>query len=168
MVYGGKITRYDRRTTAVQNISPVPGGRGGPAPPPGTPAYRTVRTLPVNFSPVDERTLFFGNNYLWKTLDGGVTWKRLGDDPTRTTYDLPATIGKYSDASLAIQRGVIYSIAPSYVDLNRIWIGTDDGVIKTTADGGLTWKDVTPPGLKPWMKVFNMQHRAAGQQRNRA
>jgi len=156
MVYGGKITRHDRRTTAVQNISPVPGGRGGPAPPPGTPAYRTVRTLPVNFSPVDERTLFFGNNYLWKTLDGGVTWKRLGDDPTRTTYDLPATIGKYSDPSLAIQRGVIYSIAPSYVDLNRIWIGTDDGVIKTTADGGLTWKDVTPPGLKPWMKVFNM------------
>jgi hypothetical protein len=115
-----------------------------------------VRTLPVNFSPVDERKLFFGNNYLWKTLDGGVTWKRLGDDPTRKTYELPETIGKYSDPSLAIQRGVIYSIAPSYIDLNRIWIGTDDGVIKTTADGGLTWKDVTPPGLKPWMKVFNM------------
>ena len=156
IVYGGKITRYDRRTTENQNISPVPGGRGGPAPPPGTPAYRTVRTLPVNFSPVDQRTLFFGNNYLWKTIDGGVTWKRLGDDPTRTSYDLPATIGKYSDPALAIQRGVIYSIAPSYVDINRIWIGTDDGVIKTTTDGGVTWKDVTPPGLKPWMKVFNM------------
>jgi len=156
IVYGGKITRYDRRTTQNQNISPVAGGRGGPPPPPGTPAYRTVRTLPVNFSPVDERTLFFGNNYLWKTSDGGVTWKRLGDDPTRKTYELPATIGKYSDPSLAIQRGVIYSIAPSYVDVNRIWIGTDDGVIRTTADGGLTWKDVTPPALQPWMKVFNM------------
>jgi photosystem II stability/assembly factor-like uncharacterized protein len=156
IVYGGKITRYDRRTAQNQNISPVPGGRGGPAPPPGTPVYRTVRTLPVNFSPVDERTLFFGNNYLWKTIDGGVTWKRLGDDPTRKTYELPPTIGKYSDPSLAIQRGVVYSIAPSYIDVNRIWIGTDDGVIKTTTDGGVTWKDVTPPGLKPWMKVFNM------------
>jgi len=156
VVYGGKITRYDRRTSQNQSISPVPGGRGGPAPPPGSPAYRTVRTLPVNFSPVDERTLFFGNNYLWKTIDGGVTWKRLGDDPTRKTYELPATIGKYTDPSLAIQRGVIYSIAPSYIDINRIWIGTDDGVIKTTTDGGVTWKDVTPPGLKPWMKVFNM------------
>jgi hypothetical protein len=65
-------------------------------------------------------------------------------------------IGKYADPSLVTQRGVIYSIAPSYVDVNRIWIGTDDGVIKTTADGGATWKDVTPPTLKPWMKVFNM------------
>ncbi len=156
LVYGGKITRYDRRTAQTQNISPVAGGRGGPAAPPGTPAYRTVRTLPVVFSEVDQRTLFFGNNYLWKTVDGGVTWTRLGDDPTRKTYDLPASIGKYTDPALAIQRGVIYSIAPSYLDVNRIWIGTDDGVIKTTADGGATWKDVTPPALKPWMKVFNM------------
>jgi photosystem II stability/assembly factor-like uncharacterized protein len=156
IVYGGKITRYDRRTTQTQNISPVPGGRGGPAPPPGTPAYRTVRTLPVVFSGVDQRTLLFGNNYLWKTIDGGVTWTRLGDDPTRKTYELPSSIGKYSDPALAIQRGVIYTIAPSYLDINRIWIGTDDGIIKTTTDGGVTWKDVTPPALKPWMKVFNM------------
>ena len=156
IIYGGKITRYDRRTTQNQNISPVPGGRGGPAPPAGTPAYRTVRTLPVVFSSVDQRTLFFANNYLWKTLDGGVTWTRLGDDPTRKTYDLPSSIGKYAEPSLAIQRGVIYTIAPSYVDANRIWIGTDDGVIKTTIDAGTTWTDVTPPALHPWMKVFNM------------
>jgi photosystem II stability/assembly factor-like uncharacterized protein len=156
IVYGGKMTRYDRRTAQTQNVAPVPGGRGGAQAPAGTPAYRTVRTLPVAFSPIDRRTLFFANNYLWKTTDGGVTWTRLGDDPTRKTYELPATIGKYADPSLAIQRGVIYSIAPSYVDVNRVWIGTDDGVIRTSADGGATWKDVSPPQLKPWMKVFNM------------
>ena len=156
IVYGGKITRYDRHTTQTQNISPVPGGRGGGPAQPGAPAYRTVRTLPVVFSPVDQRTLYFGNNYLWKTVDGGVTWTRLGDDPTRKTYELPSTIGKYAEPSLAIQRGVIYSIAPSSVDVNRLWIGTDDGVIKTSADGGASWKDVSPPRLEPWMKVFNM------------
>ena len=90
IVYGGKVSRYDRRTAQVQNISPVASGRGAPPPAPGQPSYRTVRTLPVAFSPVDRRTLFFANNYLWKTVDGGVTWKRLGDDPTRKTYDLPA------------------------------------------------------------------------------
>ena len=44
-------------------------------------------------------------------------------------------------------------LAPSHVDINRIWIGTDDGVIQTTADGGKTWADVTPPQLQPWAKV---------------
>src|SRR5262249_53670732 len=41
-------------------------------------------------------------------------------------------------------------------DVNRIWVGTDDGTIHTSADGGVSWKDVTPPTLMPWMKVFNM------------
>lgn len=156
IVYGGKLTRFDRRTSQVQNISPVPGGRGGAPAAPGTPSYRAVRTQPVAFSPADPHILYFANNYLWKTTDGGINWKRISDDPTRKTYDLPKTIGRYADPGLAIQRGVIYSIAPSYQDVNRIWIGTDDGVIQTTADGGLTWKDVTPRALGPWMKVFNM------------
>ena len=44
-------------------------------------------------------------------------------------------------------------MAPSPLDINRIWAGTDDGLIHTTTDGGATWNDVTPPDLKPWMKV---------------
>ncbi|OFW07487.1 MAG: hypothetical protein A3H96_07045 [Acidobacteria bacterium RIFCSPLOWO2_02_FULL_67_36] len=155
IVYGGKVSRYDRRTSQNQGVGPTP-GRGGPPAPPGAPTYRTVRTQPVAFSPVSPDVLFYANNYLWKTIDGGINWTRISDDPTRKTYDLPKTIGKYGDPSLVTQRGVIYSIAPSYLDINRIWFGTDDGVIKTTADGGTTWKDVTPPTMTPWMKVFNM------------
>ncbi len=155
IVFGGKITRYDRRTGQVSSVSPVAGGRGGGA---GAAAvnYRTVRTQPVVFSLADPHALFFANNYLWKTLDGGINWKRISPDLTRETYELPKSIGKYSNqpSAQATQRGVIYTIGPSYVDINRIWVGTDDGLIQTTVDGGLHWKNVTPPQITPWMKVF--------------
>ena len=48
---------------------------------------------------------------------------------------------------------MIYTVAPSYQDINRIWVGTDDGLIHVTADGGLTWKNVTPPSVGPVGKV---------------
>src|SRR6266516_4711378 len=146
IVFGGKITRYDRRIAQVQNIAPTP----------VRPAdFRTLRTAPVVFSTVDPHTMYFASNALWRTATGGRIWTKISPDLARKTWDVPATVGKYRGADTArpTQRGVIYTVAPSYVDINRIWAGTDDGLIHVTADGGLTWKDVTPPELKPWMKV---------------
>ena len=157
VVFGGKVTRYDRRTGQVSGVGPVLGGRGGaPGASPGTPAYRTVRTNPVVFSTVDPRALYFGNNVLWKTLDGGITWRPISPDLTRKNWAPPGSIGKYLDQPGAQSRqlGVIYTIGPSYRDVNRIWAGTDDGLIQTTADGGLHWTDVTPPQVGPFWKVF--------------
>jgi photosystem II stability/assembly factor-like uncharacterized protein len=156
IVYGGRnVTRFDRRTGQVSVVGPV-GGRGGVGAAPGT--FRQVRTMPVIFSEVDKRTLFFGNNHLWKTLDGGMHWKQISPDLTRPTWKTPASVGKYADQPTAQSspRGVIYTVAPSYQDINRIWVGTDDGLIHVTADGGLTWKDVTPPAVEPWAKVSVM------------
>ena len=51
------------------------------------------------------------------------------------------------------QRGVIYALAPSPLDINRIWAGTDDGLIWLTTDGGANWSNVTPPTLTAWQKV---------------
>jgi photosystem II stability/assembly factor-like uncharacterized protein len=111
--------------------------------------------MPVVFSEVDKVSLFFANNYLWKTMDGGAHWSRISPDLTRPTWETPASVGKYREdpAAKPQQRGVIYTIAPSYQDVRRIWAGTDDGLIHVTADGGLTWKDVTPPGVGPWAKI---------------
>src|SRR4030095_11784088 len=49
-----------------------------------------------------------------------------------------------------------YTVAPSHKDLNTIWVGTDDGLIHLTRDGGKNWTNVTPPELKSWMKVSIM------------
>ena len=153
IVYGGRnVSRYDRRTGQVSSVGPI-GGRGGAGGPQGT--FRQVRTMPVVFSEVDKRALYFANNHLWKTVNGGSTWAQISPDLTRPTWDTPKSVGKYSDQpqSKSAQRGVIYTVAPSYQDANRIWIGTDDGLIQVTADSGTTWKNVTPSALQPWAKV---------------
>jgi photosystem II stability/assembly factor-like uncharacterized protein len=165
VVYGSKVvTKYDRRTGQVSDVGPI-GGRGfGGAPNPDTPVVtRQVRTQPLVFSTADKKSLFYGTNVLWKTMDGGINWKQISPDLTRKTHDVPKSVGKYTEqvtsAKQADENGarVVYTIGPSYVDINRIWIGTDDGVIATTADGGLHWTDVTPKPIGSYWKVFMIE-----------
>ncbi|MFL5276515.1 MAG: WD40/YVTN/BNR-like repeat-containing protein [Myxococcales bacterium] len=146
IIYGGKITRYDRRTTQARQIAPVM--KEGAS-------YRVIRTQPVVFSPFDPRTLFFASNTLWKTSDEGETWSQSSPDLARATWTLPANVGKYAKSKEAApaRRGVVYALAPSPVDRETIWAGTDDGLLQLTRDGGKSWNDVTPPALKAWAKV---------------
>ena len=147
IIYGGKLSRYDRRTGQPQNILPLALR---------TADFRMVRTQPVVFSPKDPHLLFFSGNTLWQTRDGGRNWQQISPDLTRKTYDLPASIGKYREEAEVKQRGVIYAVAPSPLDVKRIWAGTDDGLIHLTSDGGKTWSDVTPPAITPWQKISIM------------
>jgi photosystem II stability/assembly factor-like uncharacterized protein len=146
IVYGGKLSRYDRRTAQAQNILPAPFR---------SPAYRMLRTEPVIFSPIDPHILYFAANTLWKTRDGGQSWEQISPDLTRKTFDVPISVGKYRDrpTAKASQRGVIYAVAPSPLDINRIWAGTDDGLIHLTMDGGAHWTDVTPTQVSAWQKI---------------
>ncbi len=146
LVYGGKLTRYDRRIGQTAEVGPKP-LRG--------PGYRVLRTQPVVFSPVDPHVLYFAANTIWKTRDGGEHWQEISPDLSRQTWEVPASVGKYRDAPTAkpSQRGVVYALAPSPLELGRLWAGTDDGLIHLTKDGGLHWKNVTPPQLQPFAKV---------------
>ncbi len=149
ITYGGRISRYDWKTGQTQNIAPEPVRSG---------KYRMLRTMPSIFSPVDNKTLFFATNVLWKTLNGGNSWEIISPDLSREKYDIPESIGKYRKPEMATmpRRGVIYSVAPSHKSLNTIWAGTDDGLIHRTTDGGKTWANITPPELKSWMKVAQL------------
>ncbi len=150
MVYGGKITRYDKRNGQVQNISPEAVRSG---------KYRFLRTAPVLFSPVDPKTLYFAGNVLFKTRDGGANWQVISPDLSRESWDIPASVGIYTNESMKKmpRRGVIYTVAPSFKDVNTIWCGTDDGLIHVTRDGGKTWKNVTPPAISSWSKISLME-----------
>jgi photosystem II stability/assembly factor-like uncharacterized protein len=145
LVYGGKVTRYDRRTGQIQNVAPPAG-------------YRTVRTEPLQFSPADPHSLFFATNFLWLTKNGGKDWKQVSPDLSRETWELPPSVSDYKDmpAATPSRRGVIYALGLSPFDVNLIWAGTDDGLIWNTTDGGAHWNNVTPPAMKPFWKVFNM------------
>ena len=92
IVYGGKLTRYDRRTGQVQNIMPRPFRSA---------EFRVVRTQPVIFSPVDPRLLFFSANTLWKTRDGGRNWDQISPDLSRKTFDVSETVGKFRSTNRA-------------------------------------------------------------------
>ena len=149
IIYGGKISRYDKRTGQSQNISPevVRSGK-----------YRFLRTAPVLFNPIDKKTLYYAGNVLFKTMNGGQSWTIISPDLSRDKWDIPASVGVYTkeDMKTMPRRGVIYTVAPSYKDLNTIWCGTDDGLIHITRDGGKTWKNVTPPGITSWSKISLM------------
>jgi len=146
IIFGGKITRYDKRTGQVQNISPEAVRSG---------KYRFLRTAPVLFSPVDKKTLFFAGNVLFKTTNSGNSWQVISPDLSRENWDIPESVGIYAseDMKKMPRRGVIYTVAPSFKDINTIWVGTDDGLIHITRDGGKTWKNVTPPQITSWSKV---------------
>jgi hypothetical protein len=149
IIYGGKLTRFDFRTGQTQDVSPAPLR----AP------YRFLRTAPVIFSPADPKTLFYAGNVVFRTRDGATTWEVISPDLSRESLPPPPSLGPYADTPAAkIQRrGVVYALAPSHRDVNRLWAGTDDGLIHLTKDGGKTWSNVTPPQLKPWMKVSQLE-----------
>lgn len=146
IIYGGKITRYDKRTGQVQNIAPEAVRSG---------KYRFLRTAPVLFSPTDPHTLYFAGNVLFKTTNGGHSWEVISPDLSRSTWNIPSSVGIYNTDALKKmpRRGVIYTVAPSPVDGGTIWAGTDDGLIHVTHDGGKTWNNVTPPDIADWMKI---------------
>ncbi|MFN8571101.1 MAG: hypothetical protein U0132_03525 [Gemmatimonadaceae bacterium] len=146
IIYGGKVTRYDRRTGQTQNVAPKAFRDAN---------YRALRTAPVLFAPTNPRTLYYAGNTVWQTRDGGNHWQEISPDLTRRDSVVPPNVGKYADWPTAKVRhpGVIYALGPSYLKESIIWAGSDDGLIHVTWNGGQHWTNVTPPALTPWAKV---------------
>jgi len=147
IIYGGgrsEVSKFHWSTGQVQNISPIPLRSS---------KYRTDRTEPLMFSPLDKHVLYYASNVLFKTNDGGSSWQMISSDLTRETPEIPASVGNLIPKGAEKQRGVIYALAPSFKNINTLWAGTDDGLVWQTRDGGKKWNNITPPDLTAWSKV---------------
>ena len=153
VIYGGgrsEVSKYHWSTGQVQNVTPIPVRSA---------KYRTNRTEPTLFSPIDPHILYFSSNVLFKTTDGGQSWQTISPDLTQENPGVPASVGplaaKNPDAGK--QRGVIYALAPSFKTVDTLWAGTDDGLIWITRNGGKNWTNITPPELTAWSKVTQIE-----------
>jgi photosystem II stability/assembly factor-like uncharacterized protein len=147
IIYGGgrsEVSKFHWSTGQVQNVTPIPLR---------TSKYRTDRTEPTMFSPVDPHTLYYASNVLFKTTDGGASWQTISKDLTRENPGVPASVGSLVPKGADKQRGAIYALAPSFKNIDTLWAGTDDGLIWQTRDGGKNWNDITRKDLTPWSKV---------------
>jgi photosystem II stability/assembly factor-like uncharacterized protein len=147
IVYGDNVTKENLANHQLQSIDPtVTYPR----------LFRAEWTSPLIFSKTDPRVLYYGRQVIFRTADGGASWRAISPDLTRTDPGVPATLDAPTAADnqgIGPRRGVVYTIAPSPIKGGEIWAGTDDGKIWITNDEGGHWRDVTPAQLGPWSKV---------------
>jgi photosystem II stability/assembly factor-like uncharacterized protein len=150
VVFGGFVMRQDLDNEQTQQMPPTLANPG---------EYRRTWTLPLIFSPLDPHVLYFGSQVLFRSADGGNSWKVISPDLTRKDAGTPSNLDPptVADAGKENRRGVIYTIGPSYVRKGEIWAGTDDGLIQLTQDEGKTWSDVTPADITAWSKVTHIE-----------
>lgn len=151
ILFGGTVSRCNVLTGETKNVSPERGGTAG--------QFRHAWTQPLVFSKADRHALYYANQFLYKTTNGGESWTQISADMTREDPGVPSNLNEAAaaDAPADKRRGVIYTIAPSPLRAPTIWIGTDDGLIHLTKDDGKTWQNVTPPALTSWSKVVMIE-----------
>ena len=145
---GGSVSRFDEWTRQSADASAWPLGNYGADP--TTVRYRYTWITPLVISPLPPHAMYLGAQVLFRSLDDGRHWDVVSPDLSGKS---PAAAPCHDPSPLearACGYGVVFSIAPSPLDTASIWVGTDDGIIRRTRDGGAHWQEVTPPGLPPW------------------
>jgi photosystem II stability/assembly factor-like uncharacterized protein len=156
LVYGSSrnnVSLFNRKTGQAKNVGP----NLAVADAKGTTYTRNVRTMPIEWSPVNRNVLFYAQNAVFMTSDGGASWTRISGDLARQTWAVPANTGKYGSGVTPAPAGSITALSPSPVDVNLLWAGTDDGNIQVMTGATHKWTNVTPPAIRPWTRIFNIE-----------
>jgi hypothetical protein len=151
--YGGLLTRVNRRTGEERAINVWPDNPMGH--PSSGMTQRFQWTFPIVISPTDPKTIYVTSQHVWKSTNEGQSWEQISPDLSR--HD-PSTMGDSGGPITLDQTGVetyavVFALAPSPVDGNVIWAGSDDGLVHVTRDGGRSWTKITPPDLPEFARV---------------
>ncbi|HEX4589351.1 MAG TPA: hypothetical protein VH120_05445, partial [Gemmataceae bacterium] len=154
---GGEVGRVNRKTHETRGIKPLPGYKEG--------KLRYNWNTPIHLSPTQKGTIYIGAQFLFRSRDHGQTWNRIS--PDLTTNDSQKQKQEESggvtvDNSVAEMHTTIYTIAESPKDPDVIWVGTDDGNVQITRDGGKTWSNVAGNvrgvAPNPWLSSLEASH----------
>lgn len=155
--YGGNLSRFDYSNGQERSVNIIPDNPMG---------YSSIDigerfqwTYPILFDPQDPNTLFATSQHVWKSINGGQSWEKISPDLTR--HD-PATLGPSGGPITLDQTGVetyatIFALAPSRLEKDVIWAGSDDGMVHVTRDNGRTWQDVTPKSWPKYLKITTIE-----------
>ncbi|MBV8117136.1 MAG: hypothetical protein JOZ01_04120 [Candidatus Eremiobacteraeota bacterium] len=107
----------------------------------------------------DDTVANYGANVVFETRDRGRTWQTISPDLTRNDVSKQRVAGGpiNTDVSGAEFYDTLLDIAPSPIDANTLWTGSDDGRIWRTTDGGAHWQNATPANVPPWGRVETIE-----------
>ncbi len=155
----GSLVLYNRKTRDSWNIQPYFQTAGEQFDNRLSP-YRFNWDSPLAFDPFDGRVAWYGGNVIFQTRDRGFHWTKISPDLTRNdkAHEAPSGGPITKDVSGAEYSDTILDIEGSPKKRGEIWVGTDDGLVQMTRDGGKHWRNVTPAGFgagsdKQWGRV---------------
>lgn len=154
----GQFSRLDLRTNGNEQRFWI-GSESLYGNDPSTLRYRFQRVAPMEISPTEPNTIYYGSQYVHRSRDGGVTWQVISPDLTAHPADKQYGAGEpiTRDATGEEVYSVVYAIRESGLKPGVIWAGSNDGLVWVTQDDGKSWQNVTPSGLPPGGRVQNIE-----------
>jgi photosystem II stability/assembly factor-like uncharacterized protein len=155
---GGIVVRTDFRTRQSRDVEVWPVATFGH--PAAEVTYRFIWDFPITISPNDHNRVYVGSQFVHVTEDGGRSWRVISPDLTLNDRRRQGISGGLTPDNLGVEYGnIIYAIAESPMEPGLIWVGTNDGLVQLTRDGGRSWTNVTRniPGLPPWGTINNIE-----------
>ena len=121
--------------------------------------FRFQRVSPIHISPHDENVIYHGSQFLHKTIDGGISWEIISPDLTEFDKSKQVISGSPITRDITGEEfySTIYSVRESILQKDLIWVGSNDGLVHLTVDGGKNWKNVTPKNLLKGGRVDSVE-----------